>query len=187
MQSKHSGENLVRRSRSLERTHAKVISICRPRSLDSQKQHEIRLMSALYTTDKLGRSRVNWPRSGTLYVYNRASAFQSSTLEAHANDLFKILSNEAVREDKGAAFIIADGGPDWSVKSQHVLISHGRLWRDLDFDYYTVLNYAPGDSRLNPIEHKWAPLSALLTSVTLPITIPGEDLPPCMQSNLSSE
>ena len=81
--------------------------------------------------------------------------------------------------------IKSDGGPDWSTKSQHVLISQGRLWRDLDLDYLAVVNLAAGHSAENEIEHCWSPLSKNVASVMLPACLPREDKPPCFQSGLT--
>ena len=60
------------------------------------------------------------------------------------------------------------------------MISQGRLWQDLNFDYSAVVNLAAGHSAENEIEHCWTPLSKCLTSVTLPGTLPGEEKTPSL-------
>ena len=67
------------------------------------------------------------------------------------------------------------------------MISQGRLWWNLNFNYWAVVNLAAGHSAENEIEHCWAPLSTCLTSVTLPGTLPGEDKTPSLQSGLLQE
>ncbi len=138
-----------------------------------------------YIHDKLGRLHIKYSRTGPLYVVNRATPFHSSNAESHANDLTFILQDPNVRGNKNAVAIIADGGPDWSVKSLFTFIYMGRLWRDLHLDYLALLNFAPGHSVENPIEHKWSPLSKWLASVTLPIVLEGESVPPMRQTELT--
>ena len=45
----------------------------------------------------------------------------------------------------------------------------------------------PGQSRFNPIEHCWSPLSKLLTGVTLPIRLSKDASSPWEDNNLSNE
>ena len=56
-------------------------------------------------------------------------------------------------QNKSVCVIKADGGGDWSDKSKHVMISQRRLWWDLNFDYWTLVNLAAGHSAENDIEH----------------------------------
>ena len=67
------------------------------------------------------------------------------------------------------------------------MISQGRLWWDLNFDYWTVMNLAAGHSAEDEIELCWAPLSKCLTSVTLPGIIPGKDKTPSLQIGFLQE
>ena len=67
------------------------------------------------------------------------------------------------------------------------MISQGRLWQDLNFDYWAVVNLAAGHSAENEIEHHWAPLSKCFISVTLPGTLPGKDKTPSLQRGLLQE
>lgn len=127
--------------------------------------------------DALGRERVRWPRSGLLNIFLHASMFHSSTSAMHGNQLKQILEPIIKAENKKAVTIICDGGPDWTPKSTPNLVNFGRLWRDLNLDILILTSYAPGHSRLNPIERSWAPLSKWLTGVTLPIALEGKDSP----------
>lgn len=87
----------------------------------------------------------------------------------HVSNLKEILQPIVLRENKKAVTIICDRGPDWTPKSTPNLVNFGRLWRDLNLDILIFTSYAPGHSRLNPIERSWASLSKWLTGVTLPI------------------
>ncbi|XP_033112635.1 uncharacterized protein LOC117113425 [Anneissia japonica] len=138
-----------------------------------------------FHNDKYGRMHVTYGRTGPMNIFNRAGMFHSSTAETHANVFHRILSDNKFK-GKTVCMIMSDGGPDWSTKSTKTLIYQGRLWRDLNFDYYAVANLAAGHSKENPIEHLWSPLLKQLVSVTLPITLPGEAIPPSEQ-NISEE
>ena len=140
-----------------------------------------------YRMDSKNRLHVNFPRTGRVHVFNRAGKFHSSTIETHANDLFKVVGTDIKAQNKHAVSITCDNGPDWSHKSPLTQLYMGRLWRDLDLDYLVLVSYAPGHSAENMIEHAWAPLGKFLVGVTLPAALPGEDLPPCRQSGLSSD
>ena len=50
-----------------------------------------------------------------------------------------------------------------------------------------LVTYAPDDSRMNPIERSWSFVTSLLTGVTLPVRLDGEELPPWRQNELSEE
>ena len=89
--------------------------------------------------------------------------------------------------NKHAVSITCDNGPDWSHKSPLTQMYMGRIWRDLNLDYLVLVSYAPGHSADNMIEHEWAPLGKFLVGVTLPATLPGDNLPPCRQSGLTSD
>ena len=84
----------------------------------------------------------------------------------HVNNLKEILQPTVLGENKKAVTIICDSIPN--------LLNFGRLWRDLNFDILILTSYAPGHSRLNPIERSSAPLSKWLTGVTLPIASEGK-------------
>ena len=102
-----------------------------------------------------------------------------------ANDLSAVLRDHSVAKTSGAVCIVADNGPDWSLKSLLTTMAMGRLWRDMDLDILILCSYAPRHSAHNMIEHARSPLSRYLVGVTLSITLPGEDKPPCQQSDLA--
>ena len=131
--------------------------------------------------DKLGRSHVRYGRTGPLYIINRAIKFHSSSAMGHANDLYQLLSSRTTSQGKRAVLLITDNGHDWSPKSLKTFLYLGRLWKNLNLDILVQTTHAAGHSRFNEIEHAWAPLSMKLTGVTLPITLPGETVPPNQQ------
>ena len=139
-----------------------------------------------YKIDNLGRLRVIYPCTGRLYVVNRAGRVHQSNALAHANDLRKILQREMFVQDKHSVCLVTGNGPDYSMKSLQTVLYFGRLWRDSNCDVLVQTSYAPGHSAHNMIEHAWAPLSRKLAGVTLPITLEGEDKPPCQQTALSA-
>ena len=55
----------------------------------------------------------------------------------------------------------------------------------LNLDVLILTCYAPGHSKFNSIEHCWAPLSRMLTGVTLPISL--EEISPWEKTNLSEQ
>ena len=57
----------------------------------------------------------------------------------------------------------------------------------MDLDALIVLPYCPGFSAYNMIEHAWAPLSNMLTSVILPDMLPYEENAPCKQKLQAAE
>ena len=112
--------------------------------------------------DALGRDRIRWPRSGALNICLHECMFHSSTSAMHVNRLKEILQPTVLGENKKAVTIIWDGGPDWISKSIPNLVNFGRLWQDLNLDILILTSYAPGHSRLNPIEVGPNYLSGLL-------------------------
>ena len=64
--------------------------------------------------------------------------------------------------------MIADGGPDWSVKSITNFMSLGFLWLKAELDVLVIQCYAPGHSRYNPIERTWSFLTEKIAGVILP-------------------
>ena len=107
---------------------------------------------------------------------NRAARFHEATAETHANDLSDLVKDE-MRQGKTGLCLTVDGGPDYSVKSVFTLFAFGRLWRDQNLDYLLMCTHAPRDSAYNQIELAWSMLSAALTGVTLPVSMPGEGPP----------
>lgn len=71
----------------------------------------INKMSAQH--DKVGRVHLKLPHTGPAVVNLRASAFYSSTVQSHMNDMWPILET-SVEKGKTAAIIVADNSPDGS-------------------------------------------------------------------------
>ena len=134
--------------------------------------------------DKLGRSHVDFKRTGLLVVCIRNAMLKKLTMEAHTNDLLSTLK-AAVRDGKSFLTLIGDNGPDMDPKSYINAMYLGRIWRDLSFSRFSCVTYPAGRSTYNPIEHAWSPLSNKHTAVTISACLPGEEEPPCKQ-NLSS-
>ena len=143
--------------------------------------------SAEVEVDKFNRTRTNLARTGELVIVNRAFRFHSSTAESHVNDLFKLHEEKLKQKDKPGLLLITDGGWDFNVKSELVKFYLGRLWRRLEKDFLGSSHYAAGDSALNPVERYWSDTSDGVTGVTFDNTLPGEELPPWKQSDLTKD
>ena len=113
-----------------------------------------------------------YPRTGPLTVCLRGNKFSRASVCNHYADLLPLLRNVRDRDDKNAAFIVSDNGPDWKKSSLKVIMMMGRLWRDLGLDYLCIVSYAPGDSRFNMIEHSWVPMTMWLTGLQLSDKVP---------------
>ena len=160
----------------------------RSRSLSSvgKAQESIGRANRRLTRDKLGHLHYAWPRTGPLHIYLRSSKFYSSSITHHCADLEPLIK-EKQKSGANYAVLIADGGPDWSVKSTTTLMALGRPWRDNQLDHLVAVSYAPYQSRFNPIQHAWSPRSNDLTGLRLFTTLDGETVPPSMQSGLSED
>ena len=77
---------------------------------------------------------------------------------------------------KDGAVLIFDRGPDWNDLSWTVAVYLSRFLRRVDLESLCLTKYAPKSSALNPIEHGWAPLIKMITSVRLRSTLQLEDL-----------
>ena len=137
--------------------------------------------------DRHGRQHVKFGRTGDLHVFNRAMKYLKTSPMTHVNDLHYLLSIAQVAGDKKAVLLVSNNGPDWNPKFPQTFLYLGHLWRDLQLDALVQTTYAAGHSRFNMVERAWAPLSWRLVGVTLPITLPGEDTPPCQQTDLTPE
>ena len=135
-----------------------------------------------FIKDELSRKHYRLARTGPLHIINRVERFQPCNIQAHSNDLRKILTDSG----KSVAVLITDSGPDFDTNSLAVCLYYMRLWRDLDMDALFTLPYCPGFSAYNMVEHAWAPMSKKLTSVILPATLPGENMHASMQTALVS-
>jgi len=137
-------------------------------------------------TDSLGRDVMQTPATGPLWVYNRCVKNTSTTIVDHLSDLNNILENNP-EISRPVLALLCDGGADWSPKSTLTQFYFGRFWRDHKYDMLICVCHAPGLSRYNPIEHLWSPYSRWLAGVSLSACLPGEDIPPLLQSLTSKE
>ena len=102
-----------------------------------------------FVWDKRNCLHYKWSRSGTSYVYNRASKFYSSSTEHHMKDL------EDIGIKKPGLIFITDGGPDWSPKFMKNLLALGKFWKNNKLDFLIQVTYAPGHSAQNPVDQHW--------------------------------
>ena len=103
--------------------------------------------------DRIGRTKVNWPRSGPLNVQLYPSREIESTSIMHMNFLMKYVNTIKKEHLVHNVVAIADGGPDWSVKGIINLMAFGFLWEFLKLDTLTIQCYAPGHSSPREVGH----------------------------------
>ena len=116
--------------------------------------------------DLQGRAHYKFARTGPLHIVFRASSFHKDCALTHYEDLCTIL--RPLTEKKKALVLVVDNGPDWHKNSAKTFLAMGRLWKDLKLDYLLLVSYAPGDSKFNPIEHAWAPITIWWSGLVLP-------------------
>jgi hypothetical protein len=105
-------------------------------------------------TDRHDRLRVDWSRTGPLYIFNRALEFHSSNLDTHLNDIHCVLGKQ---ETKPLSLLLCvDRGPDWKFKDLANILGYGLLWVKEDLDILCVSAYAEYCSSFNPIERKFS-------------------------------
>ena len=123
------------------------------------------------TVDRVGRSKVVWPRTGPLNVQLYPSRSMESTSIMHMNFLLRYIHQLKKETLVHNVVAIADGGPDWAVKGTINLMAFGYLWQHLALDTLTIQCFAPGHSRFNPIERSWSYLTKCLVGVELQVEI----------------
>ena len=160
--------NLPRRSKSLSPVRNNV------RQLRKRSLSESRVNFKSLTKDKIGRDKIKWPRCGPLFVEVYPSRLMESTNTMHVNKLISLIRNERKIHDIANVVMIADGGPDWSVKGIINFMSLGYLWEVLKLDTFVIQCYAAGHSRFNPIERSWSFLTNRIVGVTIPDAINGQ-------------
>ena len=69
-----------------------------------------------------------------------------ATSVMHVNHLVDIIVNQQKLSCIDNVVLIADGGPDWSVKGIINFLSIGYLWMNLKLDCLVIQCYAPGHS-----------------------------------------
>ncbi|XP_071502781.1 uncharacterized protein [Diadema antillarum] len=148
---------------------------------DGYLQLQMKEAEAPSTKDKCGRDVVEVPSTGPLWVFNRTVKNTSTTIEDHMNDL-KVIMKDNPSLDKPILVLVTDGGPDWTPKTNLNEFFLGKLWKEGKYDMLISTCMPAGLSRYNPIEHLWSPLSKFLAGVSLPACLPGETVPPALQS-----
>ena len=125
-----------------------------------------------FTYDQQQRPHYQYPRTGTLSIYLRGSLSFRATSYNHYDDLLPLVKKIQREEGKNALIVTCDNGPDWKKNSIKVFFCMGRLWRDTHLDYLCMTSYAPGDSKFNPIEHAWSPVTIWMVGLLLLNSLP---------------
>jgi len=128
-------------------------------------------------------------RTGNLDLFISANKHFNSTSTVHCRHLtekllpkWKTRGGITKRDPKLVLIAVTDNGPDWNPENIINVFNAGRLWKEQNLDCLIYVNFAPGDSRFNTIEHFWSYINRCCAGVTLPVTLPGEELPPCKQN-----
>jgi hypothetical protein len=145
---------------------------CPPRRAKSESPKRCKLLLQLsendiFSRDSQGRKHYKFARSGPLHMFFRAGKFQKDSALSHHQDLIQIL--QPLTSTKKAVILVVDNGPDWNKTSCKTFLAMGRLWKQLKLDYFLLISYAPGDSKYNPIEHAWAPITMWWSALVLPV------------------
>lgn len=107
-------------------------------------------------TDQVGRMHFKTSRSGHGYIINASTQLNPSTIEAHVNDIRSIRLYDEEEARRKIVVISADDGEDYSLRSSVTVHLFGRLFRDEGLERLHIVKYAPGQSRLNPVERIWS-------------------------------
>ena len=126
------------------------------------------------------------PRSGPLTLYLRSHMFNKESAMSHSDDLMDCLRLVVDATKKKAVVMGVDNGPDWCRHSVKTVLAMGRVWETMDLDYLLLTSYAPGNSKFNPIEHAWAPITRWCSGLVLQNSLEGESTWPNKQ-NISQE
>jgi len=119
------------------------------------------------TNDKYLRSFYIRPELGKMHIYNRPFYFTNLNAITHSNDLANILHAIDPQLRPCIIGMTSDNGPDFSPESYLVFFALGRLWKTFDLDQLILTSFAPGESKYNFIERRWARYSTELAGVTL--------------------
>jgi len=86
------------------------------------------------TTDKIGRTVVDTPSKGPLWVYNRCMKNHSATVVDHLGDLADILmANPEI--NRPVLTLLCNGGCDWSPPKLNLTqIFLSRFWKEHNCD-----------------------------------------------------
>lgn len=138
-----------------------------------------------YEIDQLERLHVSIPRTGPLYLFNRADHFFKSTIECHMDDLKSVMKLEGVKRD---VLLIVDRGPDNTWKGSLTnLIQYGLLWREMKLQNLAIVGFAPEDSAFNPIERSYSSRTVDITGVIISDSIMKDGTPHVVTKNSSTE
>jgi hypothetical protein len=171
------------------RSHGNLIRGRRPLS-DSEtvvKKPSRRRVEGKYTWDRLGRKHLFLPTSGPSHLTSRSAMFSNINHQTNANDLRCLIQKIQQTQDKHVFSVMVDGGSDYQLHSLRVLLSMGRVFRDLGLEGLWLYCNAGGLSAYNMIEHLWSYISKVLCGVSYPATLSEEKIPPCNQRNLTPE
>ena len=146
------------------RGNFEIYSKRRSRSVDSSLT-DVKKLNKKICIDRVGRERLKRPLSGPLKVHVFPSRVIEATNVLHANHLMELILGEKKFRIIDNVVLIADGGPDWSVKGVINFLSMGYLWKNLKLDSLVIQCYAPGHSRFNPIERSWSFLTKKIIRV----------------------
>ena len=124
--------------------------------------------------DCLLRKHVSIPRTGSLYLFNRADYFFNSNISSHIVDLKQVMSLEGTKKN---VLLIVDRGPDNTWKGSLInLVQYGILWRDSKLQNLAITGYAPEDSAFNPIERSYSSRTVDITGTVISDTINGKKI-----------
>lgn len=127
------------------------------------------------------------PRTGELFLFNRADYFHKSTIESHIIDLEDIILENnfkvflsfyfTVFKLKDHLLLLVDRGPDNTWKgSLSNIIEYGMLWKKMKFQLLAVTGYAPEASAFNPIERAFSSKTMEITGMTLSDQLDGTQI-----------
>lgn len=116
--------------------------------------------------------------SGPTYIAIRSAKFSGSSAATHQTDFEKILTikefdrytkmNDQDEMMKPVLISLVDGGPDQNPRYKGVMECAIETFIRHDLDAVFIATNAPGRSAFNPVEHRMAPLSRMLSGLILP-------------------
>lgn len=149
-----------------------------------------KLIPSVYAALKIENDAVSY--SGPTYIALRSGKHDKSTAPRHADDLFRLMQLEEMknftkasqREEQrveSASFkpimiLLVDGGPDEGPRFPKTLKFAAMNFKRCNFDALFVSTHAPGQSASNPVERRIAQLSRDLCGVILPHDTYGSHL-----------
>ena len=159
----------------IENGHAKTICENKADNDDTKEADETKKYTFKTVKDSHGREHVVTGRTGEAVIFLAPNSIKPSSIEAHCNDMMTVLEAYPEKKKKKALIMTADDGGDWGIRSEATFFHLGMMMRDAELDFVLLTKYAPGQSRLNPVEHMFAPVTRRLSSVILYPSGGGED------------